>query len=164
MLSKEVNAPVVMNADSPTLLEVKRHRAAIHPLTDLLATVIGADMVVEVDILLVVQEFAMPSKEANANVARAADTATPLVDLPVTPHPLATLALLVLLAHAMLSREANATRVILADTVTTPILALPALLALATLSSVGNANEATLADTATRLLLPLTNKYLNMDA
>jgi len=158
MLSKEVNAPVVMNADSPTLLEVKRHRAAIHPLTDLLATV------VEVDILLVVQEFAMPSKEANANVARAADTATPLVDLPVTPHPLATLALLVLLAHAMLSREANATRVILADTVTTPILALPALLALATLSSVGNANEATLADTATRLLLPLTNKYPIMNA
>jgi len=92
-LSKEVNAPVVMNADSPTLLEVKPLQVVIHLSTDLLATVIEEDMA-EADTLLVVQEFAMPSKEANANVARAADTVTRLADPPVIPLPLATLALL----------------------------------------------------------------------
>jgi len=90
MLSKEVTAPVVMNADSPTLPVVKHPKVVIHPSTDLLVTVIEEDMVEEEeeDTPLVDLEFATHSRETSANVVKAAATATPLEELPVVTRRL----------------------------------------------------------------------------
>jgi len=84
MLSKEVTAPVVMNADSPTLPVVKHPKVVIHPSTDLLVTVEEE----EEDTPLVDLEFATHSRETSANVVKAAATATPLEELPVVTRRL----------------------------------------------------------------------------
>jgi len=89
-LSKEVNALVVVNAVSPTLLMMELEL----PLLILLSTTVVLAMVTEEDMEVeatnhAAQVSAMPSKEVNANAVMAAATVTPLVALAATLLPVA---------------------------------------------------------------------------
>jgi len=149
MLSKEVNAPAVTSADSPThrVMELK---PVVTPRTD----PVEEDMIeidlADTDSTITSLAFALHSKEESASVATAADTAILLVDLAAPP---ATAVVPAPPVFATPSSVASARTVTAADTAMTPT---PAPVVFALPSSVVNAPVARLADTVTMpLMLPL---------